>query len=68
MTKEDSEYHRKRGAEIVAQIQAARVNPEYAAGVRDERKRIVDMLKERNRHEGRQNFYAYIIKLIEESA
>ena len=24
MTKEDSEYHRKRGAEIVAQIQAAR--------------------------------------------
>lgn len=27
MTKEDSEYHRKRGAEIVAQIQAARRGP-----------------------------------------
>lgn len=27
MTKDDSDYHRKRGAEIVAQIQAARREP-----------------------------------------
>lgn len=34
----------------------------------EERKRIIDLLQERNKYKGRQNFYAYVIKLIEESA
>lgn len=33
-----------------------------------ERHRIIRMLQEQNKHKGRQNFYAYIIKLIEGSA
>lgn len=32
-----------------------------------ERTRIIQMLEERNKHKDRQNFYAYIIKIIEES-
>ena len=39
MTKEDSEYHRQRGAEIVAQIQAAR-EPKEKRGVSERSVRV----------------------------
>lgn len=70
MTKEDSDYHRKRGAEIVAQIQAARGKEDavYQAGVRDERKRICDMLLDMHAQERNHNYYAYIANIIRESA
>ena len=70
MIKEDSEYHRKRGAEIVAQIQAARGKEDavYQAGVRDERKRIVDMLLDMHAKEERHNYYMFIANIIKESA
>ena len=40
----------------------------HASGVKEERKRIVALLQAQNKHKDRQNFYAYVTKLIEESA
>lgn len=53
--------------ELVVELTRWNIQEAYKTGVEDERKRIVDLLQEQNKHKDRQNFYAYIIKIIEES-
>ena len=40
----------------------------HASGVNAERDRIIQLLRERNKHPTRHNFYGYVANLIKESA
>ena len=53
---------------LTHEISQWNIGQAYELGIKAERKRIIDLLQAQNKHKHRQNFYAYVIKLIEEPA